>query len=144
MKNRQTKILFILLISIGLWIHPSLWAEDSGQEIAYQLASIHTRSLQPEKILMNSSTDPDNATVSEFKWLFDSLKNRCINSDQQIVTTIISAWKLVRNRGYDMSLLETTRALTDCALNKRLFSNGKVDFEKTSGYWTSHYKPEKK
>ena len=139
-----TRIISIIFVFIWLQSQYLLFAGETHHEIAYKLASVHTHALNPDKALFNSDAAPNNETVSQFEWLMDSMRNRCVNSDQQIVTTLMSAWNLVRSRGYNISLLETLQALTTNALNKNLFGFQKVDFEKTSGYWTSHFKPEKK
>ena len=90
--------------------------------------------------MLNSSFEPERATITEFEWLIDTLKNRCVNSEKAIVDTILSAWKLIKNRGYDISLLEITRALTKNAADTTRFGNKKIDFVKTSGLWTARYK----
>lgn len=133
---------FISLAVMSLWILPQngLALEKST---AYQLALMHTQAMNPDKVILEGNVRPKDSTVAEFQWLLDSVKNRCINSEESIVYTAVSAWKLVKSRGYPMTLLETFRALTQNAQNKSLFGPNKIDFEKTSGYWTSHFKPEK-
>ncbi|MFA5060259.1 MAG: hypothetical protein WC676_06485 [Candidatus Omnitrophota bacterium] len=143
---KKYQALHILLITIGLCLSFSgLHTVIAGEEktTAYQLALLHTKALFPEEAMMNPSLRPENAVITEFQWLLDSLSTRCINSQPEIVSIIISAWKLVRSRHYDISLLDATRGLTRNALNKSKFGNTKVDFQKTSGMWTSQYKPKK-
>lgn len=142
LKKSHKRFVFIPLIFIGLctFLHNVRAAENNT---AYQLALLHTKAVNPEKVFLDGSIRPKDSTVAEFQWLLDSIKNRCVNSEESIVHTLISAWKLLQGRGYDMTLLETFRALTKNAQNKSLYGAKKVDFEKASGYWTSRFKPEK-
>lgn len=136
------RILLILLILIGLSINPpqSVGAENQEDTVAYKLASFYTRTLDSHAALTRS-VEPTSASVLEFEWVLGNLKNRCLNSEEDIADTIIQAWQLMQERGYDLSVLEIAHALATNAGDVSRFGPGKVDFRKTSGWWTSQRKP---
>ncbi|HOW36278.1 MAG TPA: hypothetical protein PL155_07685 [Candidatus Omnitrophota bacterium] len=139
------RILSILLIIIGLCINPSgnISAENQENTAAYKLAAFHTRTLDPHEALTRSVT-PASALIYEFEGIFSSLKNRCLNSEDDIADTIVRAWQLMQARGYDLSVLQIAHALATNARDVSLFGPGKVNFRKTSGWWTSQRKPRNK
>ena len=133
---------YILLGIIWLcvsWQSYGYCFSDPKEALAYKLAALHVRSTSENTIILDSSLEPDSATVAEFQWLLDSLKNRCLNPETEIADTIISCWRLIRNRGYQLTLLEIARALVKNTRDAKLFGNAKVDFKKASGYWTSKF-----
>jgi len=116
-------------------------AEDIEETIVYKLAIIHEHGVDPETIFLGDELDPKRAVVTEFQWILDSMEHRCTNSRKEIATIIIDAWKLVKIRKYDMTLLETARALSAHARNRVLFGHGEIDFRASSGLWTKTHKP---
>ncbi len=134
---------YILLITMSLCFlgpaHPS-YGESAKEDVIYKLALIHTQALNPDKALLGADIKPDDATISEFRWLIETLEGRCKNTVTELANTIVSAWKLIKSRGYPMTLLEATRGLTT-TVKKTTPRNIKADFTATSGLWTSKFKP---
>ena len=63
----------------------------------------HTRIIDPESALLNQAVQPSRATITEFYWIMESLRNRCINPENAIADTILETWQMVRSKGYDLS-----------------------------------------
>lgn len=119
-------------------------AEEPNNTIAYKLAVIHTRTVNPDQILLKNQ-EPPNSVISEFQWILDTIYQRSVNSMDDIATILVEAWQMVKKRGYrDATLLETAHTLSDFTRNNNLFGNGKVNFEKTTEYWILAYRPEKR
>ena len=139
------KKLFILLVIIGLCVlavQASAAAKNTKETLAYKIAVLHTRAVNPEQLFSNTPIEPSDATIAEFQWILAELAQRCSNTKEEIASTIVSAWELIKNRGYEHTLLDTARALSSYARNTTLFGDEKVDFRKTSGAWTSTHMPE--
>lgn len=111
-------------------------AQSGKESIAYKLAILYTREGKPEDALLNKPAMPAAAVVSEFQWILDSLKIRCLNPETAIADTIVENWTAVnKNGGKPIGLLETARELATTTKNINLFGKGKVNFRMTSNYW---------
>lgn len=141
--EKKLSILLVLLTLCLLAITSLSPAEDIEDTIACKLAVINTRAVDPEAIFLGPELEPERAVVTEFQWILDSLKHRCTNSREEIASILMDAWELVKRRGYAMTLLETSRALSAHTRSKVLLGYRKVDFRATAGLWTSTYKPYK-
>lgn len=133
-------LIFISLCLFGLV--NNAYADSTKEDVVYKLATLYTQELNPDKMFPGSKITPDDAAISEFSWIIDTLQGKCNNTLDEIANTIISAWKLIKSRGYDMTLLDTARALT-ANIKKMSKWNQKADFPTTSGFWTSRYKPQR-
>ena len=123
-----------LLIPCLFFIQKS-FGKDGEETFAYKLALFHTRDSNPEEALINSSLMPERATVTEFQWLMDSLKNRCRNSEQAIADTLLQVWQYLKKRGLRHSLLDISRSLNKFSQDRTLFGAGKVDFRTVANRW---------
>ncbi len=122
--------LFIWLCCQAALCHAAL--EDT---IAYKIAILHIRAERAEEMLLKNSLEPPSAVVSEFQWILDTLKQRCINPETAIADTIVETWTALRPYDPDRTLLEVARALSLTARNTVLFGVEKVNFRMTSKYW---------
>ncbi len=133
--------LTIFLFNISL-IFLSLSGQTSAanilDSIAYKLAAMHTTALEPSQALLKKSIKPPDATVSEFKWIIESLRSRCFNTEIAIADTIVQSWKTATSQGYSLTLLDTARQLLEMTHNTNLFGTAKVNFVATSKYWLTH------
>ena len=134
---------FTSVIVIFLTIS-AICAQEAEETVAYKLAFMHARDIHPDGMLASAEIIPDRATVSEFQWILETLRIRCINSEKDIATIIVGAWRLVKNRGYEKTLLEIARALTTHTNSPIKFGSRKVNFRMAAGLWTKTYMPEKK
>ena len=131
MKKPITCLLMLLFLSsLAL-----LRAEDLSEDFAYKLAVIHTQTADPENALLSETVAPSEAVVTEFHWIMETLKNRCLNPETAIADTIIATWQKAKKIGYNKSLLELSRELSITARNYKLFGEEKVNFRMTSSYW---------
>src|SRR3989338_5056247 len=127
---------YFIFITVALLFFSSLGrAERLEESIPYKLAFLHTKALNPESVLLNKKLTPDSATLTEFQWLLQGLKNRCINPETAIADTIMETWQQIQKRKGRITLLELTRDLSQTAHNTTLFETAKVNFRMTTSYW---------
>lgn len=123
-KNFSQFFTAILLFGTVL---PAFATESYG----YQLALIDARASDPKKVLLNKKISPSSAAVREFEWVLETLRSRCHNPQDAIVTSIVGSWRIVERRGYDVTLLEFSRQLSDFSnLAFQARRNQKMDFDK--------------
>ncbi len=104
---------------------------DTAESYGYQLALIDARASNPKSVLLNKKISPSSAAVREFEWVLETLRSRCHNSQDTIVTTLVGSWRILERRGYNVTLLEFSRQLSDFAnLAFQARRNQKMDFEK--------------
>ena len=108
---------------------------DIKDTLAYKMAILHTQDIFPERRFLGRSTTPADATVSEFQWLLDSIKYRTTNSETEIADTIVEAWSALKQKGHDMTILETARQLSRVTKDTKLFGVDPVNFRVTSYVW---------
>ena len=125
-------VLFVFFVQVAS-------AEEVEDTIAYKLAVIHSKAIDPESALLNQSVQPSRTTITEFFWIMESLRNRCINPENAIADTIMETWQMVKSKGYNISLLEISRQLSQTARNHSLFGDEKVNFRMTTGYWIKQF-----
>lgn len=119
--------LFLTAILVFSSVLPACAAESYG----YQLALIDARASNPKSVLLNKKISPTSAAVREFEWVLETLRSRCHNSQDAIVTTLVGSWRIVERRGYNVTLLTFSRQLSDFAnLAFQARRNQKMDFEK--------------
>ena len=133
MRYRWNIILFLIFF-LPLSILRETVAEDILDTIAYKLAAMHTAALEPGNVLLKK-TKPADSVVSEFKWIMESLKSRCFNSEASIADTVVETWKTATGKGYSLTLLDTARELLKMTRNTNLFGANKVNFKATTKYW---------
>ena len=101
------------------------------ESYGYQLALIDARASNPRSVLLNKKISPSSAAVREFEWVLETLRSRCNNSQDAIVTGMVGSWRMVQRRGYDLTLLEFSRQLSDFSnLAFQARRNQKMDFDK--------------
>lgn len=133
MKNNP----LLALICVLFLLFPSVaWSLDMTDTIAYKLAGMHTKNLNPGPKMMGYALKPSDAIVSEFQWILGRLKTRCLNPESALADTIVITWQTAKGRGSDLTLLDVARELSRTAQNTKLFGAGKVNFVMTSQYWT--------
>jgi hypothetical protein len=118
---------------------PIASAERDESSPSYQLAILNAKGENPELAMMDKKITPDESVIAEFEWILQSLHNRCLESDNAIVTTIVETWKVTRRGHLKLSLLDVSRELEKMAGNTSLFGTGKVQFGVTSKYWLAKY-----
>lgn len=102
----------------------------------YQLAVFHEQKLHPEKILTRETIRPSDATIREFEWIMETLRHRCKNTEQALVSVLVETWRIVQRRGYDVSLLEYSRELASFSnIAFQSYRNQKVDLKKVALKW---------
>jgi hypothetical protein len=129
-KKTIWSLCFFILVGIS-----AAQAQDVKSTIAYKLAAMHTKNLTPFKSFINKDIEPPSSLVSEFQWIMDELKARCINPENAVADTIVETWMTFRKVSPAVSLLDTARELSKNAKNTTLFGNEKVNFRMTSKYW---------
>ena len=123
-------------LSISL---PTVYAEEAQDKLEYKLAVLNAKAEDPQSALLNAAVEPNEAMVSEFHWILDGLKNRCLNPETTIADTMVQIWQTVKGRGARLSLLETARELSQTARNRVLFGDERVNFRMTSAYWLNQF-----
>lgn len=127
----KLRVLFIPIFTLTLLVLPSLQATAADPSYGYQLALLNERAQNPQKVLMQKKISPSSASVREFEWILETLRNRCYNSQNEIVSVLVNAWRAVQRRGYDITLLEMSRQISDFSnLAFRGRHNQKMDFNK--------------
>ena len=125
-----------ILILLCFFLSPTTGHTDTGEDsLAYKLALIHVRSLNPEDFLVKKNIQPPRATISEFEWILQSLESRCSNPDTALADTMVETWKAMTQKGSTMTLLDVARELSSAARSTTLFGNQKVNFRVTSKVW---------
>ena len=138
----QNKLLKLILFSVFLFCSHFSFAEDIKETISYKLAVLHSKDLDPDSALFNQPIEPSRAVISEFHWILEGLKNRCINPENAIADTIVETWKFVKSQGYKATLLDISRQLSQTARNHVLFGDEKVNFRMTTAYWIKQFQNE--
>ncbi len=143
-KMQKYPILLLIIALCTLTCAVQLQADEPKDIIPYKLALLHTRHESPEEALVNESLEPSHAILAEFQWIMASLRNRCLNPEGVIASTIVESWEIVRKWDVEeMSLLDITRALNKTAQNKSFFGYEKINFRMTTNYWLTQHKPKK-
>lgn len=79
----------------------------------YQLALLDERAQNPQKVLLQQKLAPANATIREFEWILETLRNRCLDPQNVIVTDLVKAWRTVQRNGHKVTLLQFSRQIAD-------------------------------
>ncbi len=133
-----------LLLAILILTMP-LKAFASEVSYGYQLALLDERSKNPQKVLMKKKLNPSDATVREFEWILETLRNRCRNPQSVIITTLVDSWRIVERRGYNVTLLEFSRRMTDFSnIAFQSTRNQKLDIDKIARKFIKDKYPIKK
>lgn len=111
---------------------------DQRSTIAYKLAQFQVNQEHPEESLRQEKVIPETALVSEFQWILDSLRNRCLNPETAIADTIIETWEILKKNGRQMSVLQVARELNQTAQNAFRSEKQKINFRMSSRYWLKH------
>jgi len=135
--NKKAMILTLCLsiASLGILQPQECWGANVKESIAYKLALFHIRTLNP----LDDITEPPQALISEFTWIMESLRARCINPETTLADTLIQTWQVLKSQGSKLSILDVSRELTVQAKNNILFGPGKVNFRMTSNYWLKQF-----
>lgn len=128
-------LIFILTLTVFLGVVSSRGTVLAQESLAYQMALLHTKALNPGNRILKNEVQPTPAMISEFQWILDTLENRCLNPEQTIADTIVKTWLALRNNRKPMPLLTVARELSRTARNTRKFGPYKVNFRMTSQYW---------
>ena len=123
-------VFFVSVLSLS----GPVFGEQLEDSFGYKLALLHTRAMDPEKAMLEK-VEPQRATISEFEWMLDALKGRCLNQEETIASTFVESWQEARRLGINISLLEISRKLTTNARDTKLYGRGKVNFRMTSNHW---------
>ena len=124
------------LVLAGFYLFvPSSFSRDAEETFAYKLALLYTRHLNPEEAIVNPSLVPERAILTEFQWLMDSLKNRCLDSENAIANTAIQTWQYLKKHGRKFTLLDILRSLNKSSQETTLFGTGKVNFRAVANRW---------
>jgi hypothetical protein len=117
-------IVFFILSGAG-----SLGA--ASESYGYQLALIDARAQNPQQVLLNKKITPTSANVREFEWILETLRNRCRNSQEATIRTLVEMWRITQRRGYNVTLLEFSRQAGDFSnVAFKAMRNQKMDFDK--------------
>ncbi len=140
-----------VIVLFGLVVSPLLFgslgresfcfAKNIEDTIAYKLAILQTKDIDPEGALLKKAIEPERATVTEFHWILETLRNRCINPETAIADTIVQTWGFVKQKGMRVTLLDVARELSQAASNRVLFGDKKVNFRMTTAYWINEKFP---
>ena len=131
------KLFLIIFILLLFFRNEFSIAQDLPEDFSYKLAVIHVKAADPENALLNPSAKPNQSIVTEFHWIMETLKNRCLNPETAIADTLIETWQRAKNIGYTGSLLQISRELSVDARNYKRSSDEKVNFRMTSAHWLS-------
>ena len=138
MKTLHTLFLLFLLA----FLVSSSVAAGLDDRAPYKLALLHTKNEDPESVLLKRKIEPSGAVISEFEWILQSLRNRCLETEDSLAGTIVETWYVTKQRSARISLLEIARALSQMSQNTNLFGRGKVSFRAVSKYWLAkHFLP---
>jgi len=127
------RILFqILTLSFLLsGVLPTTADAAISDSYGYQLALMDARASNPQNVLLNKKITPSNASVREFEWVLETLRNRCRNSPDTVVKTMVEMWRVTQRRGYSVTLLEFGRQSSDLAnIAFQAMRNQKMDYDK--------------
>lgn len=124
-----------LVICLIFCVSPLNAQQDS---LAYQMALLHSKNLNPEKVFLKKNIKPEQALVSEFQWILDSLETRCLNPERAIADTIVENWIIIKSNNIPFTLLEVARELSHAAKNTNAYGIEKVNFRMTSQYWLTN------
>ena len=130
------KIFCLIFIVYLLFCASPLHAQQNF--LAYNMALIHTQNLNPEKVFLKKNIKPEQALISEFQWILDSLEPRCLNPERTIADTIVETWIVVKSNNLPLTLLEVARELSHTAKNTNAFGVAKVNFRMTSQFWLTN------
>ena len=138
-KMREKKNVFVIFIILFLLFPlpaPSATAA-SRNNIAHQLAALHTKYLNPIDVWTARDEDvkPSPATIKEFEWMMDTLKSRCRDQEETIGQIIIETWVQARQKGDNRPLIEIARGLTRIVNNPAISGRDKVNFRLVGQYW---------
>ena len=112
--------------------------------MGYQLAVLEEQALNPENVLLRKKIIPDNATIREFEWILETLRNKCNNPDDELVGILVKTWRSVQQRGYHLTLLQYSRELASFSnIAYQSYKNQKVDFQKVAFKWIKEKYPVK-
>ena len=137
---------FILILSLwsALFFNQLSLATENKTSVAYKLAALYTESENPDQAFLKKPVKPMEAVVSEFQWILDSLKNRCLNPESAIADTIVETWNTLKKSEKPLTLLQTARELQNATKNTNLLGTKKVNFRMTSKSWLKNkLKPRK-
>ena len=129
------KQLFPAIFAICFAILPFMAeAASSKESVSYRLAALHTKSIDPIKALTSGSVDPSSATLREFDWIMDTLKDHCKNPEAAIGEIVVETWRQLQRNGSKQSLLDVARKLNWVVKNSGFYGKTKVNFEVVSRY----------
>jgi len=132
--HKTLKTLALAFFCFLLANHP-IRAGDIEDTIAYKLAILHTQSLQRKNFWLEKRLAPSPATITEFQWIMDGLKTRCVNPENTIADTIVESWLRLKEKGEPISVLGTARALYKVTRDTSLLGTGKVNLRMVANYW---------
>lgn len=127
-KFRNIIRLFFIVFFISSGDGPARAASES---YGYQLALIDARAQNPQNVLLNKKITPTSANIREFEWILETLRNRCRNSPEATIRTLVEMWRITQRRGYNVTLLEFSRQAADFSnVAFKAMRNQKMDFDK--------------
>ncbi len=129
MTTKNSIRLLLVLGFLLLGVTANAFADDNSY--GYQLALLNERAQNPEKVLMQKKITPTSASIREFEWILETLRNRCPNPQNVIITTLVESWRLVQRRGYNVTLLQFSRQISDFSnIAFQALKNQKLDIDK--------------
>lgn len=129
MTTKNSIRLLLVLGFLLLAVTVNAFADDNSY--GYQLALLNERAQNPEKVLMQKKITPTSASIREFEWILETLRNRCPNPQNVIITTLVESWRLVQRRGYNVTLLQFSRQISDFSnIAFQSLKNQKLDIDK--------------
>lgn len=129
MTTKNSIRLLLVLGFLFLAVTVNAFADDNSY--GYQLALLNERAQNPEKVLMQKKITPTSASIREFEWILETLRNRCPNPQNVIITTLVESWRLVQRRGYNVTLLQFSRQISDFSnIAFQSLKNQKLDIDK--------------
>ncbi len=129
MTTNNSILLQLLLSFVLLGATVNAFAVDNSY--GYQLALLNERAQNPQKVLMQKKITPASASIREFEWILETLRNRCQNPQNVIIPSLVESWRLVQRRGYNVTLLQFSRQISDFSnIAFQSQRNQKLDIDK--------------
>ena len=131
MKRQGKYLTFAMALLI---LSASTVTGEGKSSVAYQLATLHTKSLDPIKALTSPSLNPSPAILREFEWIMATLKDHCLDRESAIGQTVVETWRHLQRNGDQQSLLDVARKLAWVVKNSGFYGKKKVNFSVISQY----------
>ncbi len=128
---KRISVLYLLCFAV---LSFPVEAGSSKESVAYRLAVLHARNMDPLKALTSGGVEPSPATLREFEWIMATLKDHCKNPEPVLGNIIVETWRGRQRNGSKQSLLDVARKLNWVVKNSGFYGKAKVNFEVVSSY----------